>query len=395
LAQIADRVGVMYAGHLVEIGPTREVLTRPPPPDTPGQIAAHPGNHTRAAPVTELKGLLRRQDIPAGCPLFPRCPSAVASCAENVQYLRSVAPAHEVACQQYQGAPDRERGKPGSGTALPRSPVAGGAPLVELRDLQLGYGAAGALHRMLRRAPVTVIRQLSLVLNRGEVFALVGESGSGKSTIARALAGLLSPLSGDIAFEGKSLPHTISARTPDLRRRIQYIFQNPDESLNPRQTIFNILAQPLVRFFGRARGELARDIEQALRDVNLDPDYARRYPGQLSGGERQRVAIARALIPRPDLLICDEVLSALDVSVQASVLELLPDLQRRRGLSMLFISHDLAVVRSLADRVGVLFTGELVACDTVSAVFRPPLHPYTQRLLDAVPDLHAAGRTDR
>ncbi|HEU4826931.1 MAG TPA: ATP-binding cassette domain-containing protein [Dongiaceae bacterium] len=239
-----------------------------------------------------------------------------------------------------------------------------------------------------------VIRQFDLSLNRGEVFALVGESGSGKSTIARAVAGLLAPLSGDIAFEGKPLPYTIAARSPDLRRRIQYIFQNPDESLNPRQTIFNILAQPLIRFFGRAQADLAPDIQQALRDVNLDPDYARRYPGQLSGGERQRVAIARALIAQPDLLICDEVLSALDVSVQASVLELLRDLQRRRGLSMLFISHDLAVVRSLADRVGVLFKGELVACDTAEAVFRPPFHPYTQRLLDAVPDLRAAGRTE-
>jgi peptide/nickel transport system ATP-binding protein len=394
LAQIADRVGVMYAGHLVEIGPTREVLTRPAHPYTRGLIAALPDIRTGAQPPTELKGLLRRQDIPAGCPLFPRCPIAVASCAENVQHLRAIAPAHEVACQQYQGTRADESEKPGSGTVLPRSIVAAGAPVVELRGLRLGYGATGVLHRLLQRSPVTVIRQLDLSLNRGEVFALVGESGSGKSTIARALAGLLAPLSGDIAFEGKKLPYTIAARSSDLRRRIQYIFQNPDESLNPRQTIFKILAQPLIRFFGRAQGDLAPDIQQALRDVNLDPDYARRYPGQLSGGERQRVAIARALIAQPDLLICDEVLSALDVSVQASVLELLRDLQRRRGLSMLFISHDLAVVRSLADRVGVLFKGELVACDTAEAVFRPPFHPYTQRLLDAVPDLRAAGRTE-
>jgi peptide/nickel transport system ATP-binding protein len=392
LAQIADRVGVMYAGHLVEIGPTHEVLIRPAHPYTRGLLAALPDVRTDAQPVTQLRGLLRRQDIPPGCPLFPRCPIAVSSCALNPQPLRAIGAAHEVACQEYQGATAGREEQPEREVAPARSAVPDARPLVELRKLQLGYGAAGALPRLLRRAPVLVIRQIDLVLNRGEVFALVGESGSGKSTIARALAGLLVPLSGEIVFEGKALPRSISQRSPDLRRRIQYIFQNPDESLNPRQTIFKILAQPLVRFFGRTGRALAPEIAQSLRDVNLDPDYARRYPGQLSGGERQRVAIARALIAKPDLLICDEVLSALDVSVQASVLELLRDLQRRRGLSLLFISHDLAVVRSLADRVGVLFKGELVACDTTEAVFRPPFHPYTQRLLDAVPDLHAADR---
>jgi peptide/nickel transport system ATP-binding protein len=390
LAQIADRVGVMYAGHLVEIGPTSEVLIRPAHPYTRGLLAALPDVRTGAQPVTELKGLLRRQDIPPGCPLFPRCPISVPSCAVNSQPLRSIGAAHEVACQEYRGAAARVE-QPRREMAA-RSTIAAAGPLVELRNLQLGYGATGRLQRLLRRAPVQVIRNIDLALNRSEVFALVGESGSGKSTIARALAGLLAPLSGEIVFEGKPLPRSISRRSPDLRRRIQYIFQNPDESLNPRQTIFKILAQPLIRFFRRSGGALATEIEQALRDVNLDPDYARRYPGQLSGGERQRVAIARALIAKPDLLICDEVLSALDVSVQASVLELLRDLQRSRGLSLLFISHDLAVVRSLADRVGVLFKGELVACDTAEAVFRPPFHPYTQRLLDAVPDLQAADR---
>jgi len=392
LAQIADRVGVMYAGHLVEIGPTNEVLIRPAHPYTRGLLAALPDIRTGAQPMTELKGLLRRQDIPVGCPLYPRCPIAVPSCADNPQPLRPIATAHEVACQEYKGATATQAAMPQRSIPPARPTVTDTSPLVELRNLQLGYGAAVGLHRLLRSTPIQVIRQIDLVLNRGEVFALVGESGSGKSTIARSLAGLLAPLSGTIVFEGKPLPRSISRRTPDLRRRIQYIFQNPDESLNPRQTIFKILAQPLIRFFGRSGGALAPEIEQALRDVNLDPDYARRYPGQLSGGERQRVAIARALIAKPDLLICDEVLSALDVSVQASVLELLRDLQRRRGLALLFISHDLAVVRSLADRVGVLFKGELVTCDATEAVFRPPFHPYTQRLLDAVPDLHAAER---
>ncbi|MEA2779279.1 MAG: peptide/nickel transport system ATP-binding protein ddpF [Rhodospirillaceae bacterium] len=386
LAQIADRVGVMYAGHLVEIGPTSTVLNKPVHPYTRGLMAAIPDVDTGRPPAVELKGLLRREDLPVGCPLYPRCAWAAPACAQNEQQLHPIEDRHEVACERWRevlhaGAPHA------LGESRARSQTGDRRTLVELRSLTLGYGGSNHLRRLLGAKPAIIARDLNLSIGRGEVFALVGESGSGKSTIARAISGMIGPFAGEILFEERPIPADIRSRPADLRRRIQYIFQNPDESLNPRRRIGEILRQPIERFFELPKSEADKKILQALRDVSLDPGYASRYPPELSGGERQRVAIARALIAEPDLLICDEVLSALDVSVQATVLELLRELQRRRGLTMLFISHDLAVVRSIADRIGVLLKGELVACGETIEIFRPPYHPYTQRLLDAVPHL--------
>ena len=227
---------------------------------------------------------------------------------------------------------------------------------------------------------------------KGETFALVGESGSGKSTVARAVSGLLAPKDGKIRFEGKDLPGLVTERSDDLRRRIQYIFQNPDASLNPRARIRTILARPLELFTDFGRAAIERKVIAALEDVRLDASYASRFPDQLSGGERQRVAIARALVADPRLLLCDEILSALDVSVQANVLSLLQRLRSEHNLSMLFISHDLAVVRSLADRVGVLFRGRLMEVGTVEDIFKPPFHPYTHELLMAVPSINRTAR---
>ena len=227
------------------------------------------------------------------------------------------------------------------------------------------------------------VRNIDIAVARGETFALVGESGSGKSTMARAVSGLLAPREGRILFNGEPLSPLVRHRTRDQRRRIQFVFQNPDASLNPRARIGAILARPL-EMFGEA-ADIASRVAAALADVRLDGAYARRFSDELSGGERQRVAIARALIADPQLLICDEVLSALDVSVQANILELLAKLRTDRDVAMLFISHDLAVVRSFADRVGVLFGGELMSVGPVERIYAPPHHPYTLSLLEAVP----------
>ena len=240
-----------------------------------------------------------------------------------------------------------------------------------------------------------IVVDLSFAILEGETFALVGESGSGKSTVARAVSGLLAPKEGEIRFEGKALSGSVKERSTDLRRRIQYIFQNPDASLNPRARIRNILARPLEMFTDLDRAAIEAKVAAALEDVRLDASYAARFPDQLSGGERQRVAIARALIADPKLLICDEILSALDVSVQANVLSLLQRLRSEHNLSMLFISHDLAVVRSLADRVGVLFRGRLMEIGPVEDIFKPPFHPYTYELLMAVPSITASVRRAR
>jgi peptide/nickel transport system ATP-binding protein len=217
-------------------------------------------------------------------------------------------------------------------------------------------------------------------------LALVGESGSGKSTVARAVSGLLRPYAGQVRLHGQSLAGLVRERSGEQRREIQYIFQNPDASLNPRAKIGTILARPLEMFFDLDRRAIRARVLEALDDVRLDVGYAERYPDQLSGGERQRVAIARALIARPTLLLCDEVLSALDVSVQANILDLLRRLRAEHQVAMLFISHDLAVVRSIADKVGVLFQGRLMELGRTADIFSPPFHPYTHSLLMAVPD---------
>ncbi len=391
LAEIADRVGVMYAGQMVEIAPTATLFRQPCHPYTRGLIASIPqidaGGHARGRP---LRGLLRRDELPPGCPFQPRCEFAEPSCAVNRQRLAPVVSDHEVACQRWQtiAAPTAVAPEP---TATPTAQTP--APLLALEGVTLGYGASTWL-RLPRSNAATVVQELSFSIRRGEVFALVGESGSGKSTVARAISGLLAPAAGRILFDGTLLPGSVRTRTGDLRRRIQYIFQNPDASLNPRLRVGRIIARPLEMFEQLDRATLKQRIAAALQDVRLDADYVVRYPDQLSGGERQRVAIARALVAKPDLLLCDEILSALDVSVQASVLALLRRLRHEHNLAMLFISHDLAVVRSLADRVGVLFRGHLMEVGKVDDVFAPPFHPYTHSLLMAVPGARVRQHQD-
>jgi peptide/nickel transport system ATP-binding protein len=382
LAEIADRVGVMYAGQMVESAPTATLFRQPRHPYTRGLIASIPqieaGGRPRGRP---LRGLLRREELPAGCPFQPRCEFSEPSCASNRQRPVAVAADHEVACQRWQAIAAPSPVAPESAeTPLVQVPT----PLLALDAVTLGYGMSSWLRRR-RSSGARVVQELSFSIQRGEVFALVGESGSGKSTVARAISGLLAPSAGRILFDGAPLPGAVKSRASDLRRRIQYIFQNPDASLNPRLRVGRIVARPLQMFAQLDRATLRQRIAAALQDVRLDADYVGRYPDQLSGGERQRVAIARALVAEPDLLLCDEVLSALDVSVQASVLALLRRLRQEHNLAMLFISHDLAVVRSLADRVGVLFRGFLMEVGTADQVFAPPFHPYTHSLLMAVP----------
>ncbi len=387
LAEIADRVGVMYAGHMVEIAPTADLFGQPRHPYTRGLIASVPRLGEAPGPAARpLRGLLRRDDLPPGCPFQPRCDFAEASCAGRQQLLEPVAPRHEVACQRWRvlGAP----AVAAAGDAAPARAAIPDAPLLALDNVTLTYGVTRDwLARLTGGRHFTAVKDLSLAIAPGETFALVGESGSGKSTVARAVSGLLAPAAGRILLKGAPLPGLVEARSGEQRRQIQYVFQNPDASLNPRARIGDILARPLEMFFDLDRRAIRERVAAALADTRLDAGYARRFPDQLSGGERQRVAIARALVAEPELLLCDEVLSALDVSVQASILELLRRLRARHQVAMLFISHDLAVVRQLADRVAVLYRGELMEIGAAAAVFAPPYHPYTHSLMLAVPSL--------
>jgi peptide/nickel transport system ATP-binding protein len=386
LSQIADRVGVMYAGHMVEIAPVAELFHQPRHPYTRGLIGSIPRIDRPDEPAARpLRGLLRRDELPVGCPFQPRCDFAEASCAVNHQTLDRVAPGHEVACQRWRALLAPAMAVSGE-AAAPRT-VAAEPPLLALDRLSIAYGAqGGAVARFLGARPYVAVRDIDLTIARGETLALVGESGSGKSTIARTVSGLLRPHGGQVLLNGQKLAGLVRERSGDQRREIQYIFQNPDASLNPRARIGSILARPLEMFFDIDRQATRERVLEVLADVRLDAGYAERYADQLSGGERQRVAIARALVARPTLLLCDEVLSALDVSVQASILDLLRRLRAEHQVAMLFISHDLAVVRSIADKVGVLFQGQLMEVGRTADIFSPPFHPYTYSLLMAVPD---------
>ncbi len=399
VAAVCDRVGVMYAGELVEDAPVRELFSHPRHPYTRGLISAVPSiaKPHRSREVV-LRGLLKRSELPKGCRFAPRCDFAETACFEERQVLLPVGEAHGVACRR---AEDVERIAAGSGSVASYVPLAAAADesLLDVADLSITYDRRHRLS-VVPREPLVVVRDVTFDLRARETFSLVGESGSGKSTIARTVGGLLGPLAGQITFEGRDLAATVGSRTKNVRREIQLVLQNPDASLNPRQRVHQIVGRPLELFFGLHGKARRAGVEKALADVQLDAAFASRYPDELSGGERQRIAIARALAAKPRLMLCDEILSALDVSVQTSIVELLRELQAEQGIAYLFISHDLAVVRSLSHRVGVLYLGELCEVGTAKEVYAPPYHPYTHMLLSAVPEIEgeneisSAVRTD-
>ena len=393
LAQIADRVGVMYAGGMVEVAPVGTLFREPRHPYTRGLIASVPRlDEDDGIPLAApLRGLLRRGELGSGCAFHRRCDYAQPACTARVPRLERAGDDHLVACRRWHEIAPATRAAGAAGNGRERG--SGVRPVLELEGITLAYGPAPpGFARRLRRAAPPVVHEISLRIAEGETFALVGESGSGKSTIARAVSGLLAPRAGRILFRGEPAPGRVAARPQELRRLVQYVFQNPDASLNPRMRIWNILARPLELLGGSAAAELDARVAAALDDVRLDASYADRFPDQLSGGERQRIAIARALIVDPALLLCDEILSALDVSVQASILDLLRRLRARHQVSMLFISHDLAVVRTLADRIGVMYRGRMLETGSNDEVFAPPHHPYTRLLLHAVPGMKARRR---
>jgi peptide/nickel transport system ATP-binding protein len=273
-----------------------------------------------------------------------------------------------------------------------------GKPLVEVKNLGRVFDVSKPwLNRVTEGLPrrlLTAAADVSFSIGKRETFALVGESGSGKSTVAKMVVGLIPPTTGEVIIDGVSMSdrkHDSERRR--LRRRIQMIFQDPYASLNPRWRALDIIAEP-IRAFGIAQSapQIAKQVGDLLKLVGLDPADGTKYPHEFSGGQRQRIAIARALACNPEFIVCDEPTSALDVSVQAQILNLMRDLQDRFGLTYMFISHNLAVVRHMARRIGVMYLGRLVEVAPAREMFAKPKHPYTRMLLDAVPDLDLTGR---
>jgi peptide/nickel transport system ATP-binding protein len=371
---LAARVAVMYAGRIVEMGSAEELFRSAAHPYTRRLVAAIPHLSGRRA----LVGIPGRAPSPGsrpqGCFFAPRCTFVQPACEEAMPDLRMVGDKHSVRCLRA----EEVTAQPVVGSSAAEEIAAGqpGDGVLSLRGVFAGYGE------------LTVVHDVNLEVAPRECLALVGESGSGKTTLARSIAGLHHQRTGEILLRGTPLAASSRGRPREARRDVQYIFQNPYGSLNPRRTIGQIIRQPVELFGGVDDAGAA--VGEMLERVALGARYADRYPDQLSGGERQRVAIARALVCRPSVLVCDEVTSALDVSVQAAIVELLGELQRDLGLAMLFVTHNLPLVRSIAGRVAVMSTGRIVEMGVVEHVLNAPTDEYTRRLLSDTPSLETA-----
>ena len=387
--RLCDSVSVLYAGRLVEAGTTDEVLHRPRHPYTKGLLAALPRpDRPHAGRLAPIQGNLPDLTAPdPGCNFRPRCAFAGAGC-ERPQRL--IGERHAVSCHRVEAVADLAW--PSDREPLTPTPVAIPTPLVEAHELSIRFDNGGWLQRLLGKAGgVLAVDNVSLTIRTGEVLGLVGESGCGKSTLGRLLLRLLPARSGTLRFAS-----AVVGATPDahFRQRAQVVFQNSDTSLNPRQAVGVILGRA-IRWFAIANldSEVAAEVDRLLDLVRLPRSYAQRYPHQLSGGEKQRVGIARALASRPKFLVCDEAVSALDVSVQAAVLNLLRDLRDELGVTYLFISHDIGVIAHIADRIAVMYRGTIVEEGPAADVLRPPYHPYTELLLSSVPLIGKGRRT--
>jgi peptide/nickel transport system ATP-binding protein len=370
---LVTEVAVLYAGRIVELGPAAPVFAGPAHPYTRGLLAAVP-SPDRAQELTGIDGQPPRpgQRGP-GCSFAPRCALAIDACRQSPP-APVLAAGRAVRCIRVAEIHVTEPPRP---AAAARPDPGATTPLLSLRAVSARYG----------RTPV--LSGISLDVPPESCVAIVGESGSGKTTLARCVTGLHGDWTGEITFAGERLPSGLRGRPKEVLRRVQYVFQNPYTSLNPRKTIGQILAQPLEQLLGVPARERPGRVAAVLADVSLSAGFASRYPDQLSGGERQRVAIARALVVEPDLLICDEVTSALDVSVQAVIVAELRRLQRERRLAMLFITHNLALVRSVAQYAVVLRDGAVVEAGPVGQVLEHPASPYTAALLADAPRLAA------
>ncbi len=377
VASVVDRIAVMYAGDIIEEGDVAGVVTRPLHPYSRGLVSSVP-DPRKARRLTGIPGVaVAPGEVGDSCAFAPRCELKIPACEEARPPLLGVGNDHSVRCIRWELTP--------APSFVPRAVVpetATATALLSVANLRAVYGG--------RIATVVAVDDVSFDVASGECVALVGQSGSGKTTVARCVVGLHPPASGAIRLDGTELAHRAGARSRQERRRIQIVFQNPFESLNPRQSVAEAVSWPGQTLGGMSKKDARAQVDVLLERVRLPARMARRFPAELSGGERQRVAVARALAARPDLLVCDEVTSALDVSVQAATLDLLAELRRELGLAMLFITHDLGVVAAVADRVLVLDRGVVCEHGRTGDILATPAADYTRRLVDAAPTLATA-----
>ncbi|MBM3523963.1 MAG: ABC transporter ATP-binding protein, partial [Alphaproteobacteria bacterium] len=380
IAEVAHRVAVMYGGRIVETGPVDDIFARPRHPYTIGLLRSLPRIDALESRLVPISGQPPAPaQLPTGCTFHPRCPIARERCASDEPVLGTGASA--AACH-YAG----ELAKtaiPGTEPGLSRAPSPVVAePLLVVEDLKIHFPIkAGVLRR--RVGWVRAVDGVSLAVRAGETVGLVGESGCGKTTTGRAIMGLIPITAGRVRFDGQDVTNLPRNDMRRVRRHMQYIFQDPYSSLNPIKTVGDIVAEPLTihGLYEEMGGEA--HIAELFERVGLSRTMMNRFPSEFSGGQRQRIGIARALALKPRLLILDEPVAALDVSIQAQIINLLQDLQRQLGLAYLFIAHDLSVVRHISDRVTVMYLGRIVEESDKLTLYERPVHPYTQSLLSA------------
>jgi peptide/nickel transport system ATP-binding protein len=417
IAEVAHRVVVMYGGRIVETGPVQDIFSRPRHPYTVGLLRSIPRLDGTARRLIPIAGQPPSPAAwPAGCAFHPRCTlaAAIAGCDTRAPALADVgddpgadegggvggdghrhgsdgyrSDGHRSACHRSGEVPQwmqREAESPERAVVRPRIPkeAAEGPALLQVDDLRVHFPVKTGILRRVTGA-VRAVDGVSLTVRAGETVGLVGESGCGKTTTGRAIIGLVPATGGRVLFDGQDLSTRSDQARRRSRRHMQYIFQDPYASLNPIRTVADILAEPL-RIHGlyeESGGD--RWVRQLLDMVGLSPSMSGRFPKEFSGGQRQRIGIARALALKPRLLILDEPVAALDVSIQAQIVNLLQDLQRELGLAYLFIAHDLSVVRHISDRIAVMYLGRVVEESDKQTLYDRPTHPYTQSLLSAVP----------
>lgn len=395
VARVCNDVGVMYAGEMVERGSVEAIYENPRHPYTQGLMRCVPklGATKESSILYPIRGRVPApKDRPKGACIFaPRCDYAADRCYNEHPGLREIAPGHAARCF-YSKEIDAAAWRPPEGLApdlAPEAESADGGPIIQIQGLKTYYeqesksllSLVGAGEKLYVKA----VDDVGLDVLPGKTLGVVGESGCGKSTLAKTIIGLESPIDGSAQFLGFDITTPITQRDEKLIQELQMVFQNPDSTMNPSYTVGRQIGRPLRRFNTVPSDQVRGEVVRLLNAVRLDGSYYDRLPRQLSGGEKQRVGIARAFASRPNLVLCDEPVSALDVSVQAAVLNLLLDIQREHGLTMMFIAHDLSVVRFFSDYVAVMYLGHIVEFGPAEAIYAPPYHPYTEALLSAVP----------
>jgi peptide/nickel transport system ATP-binding protein len=392
IAQIADRVNILYAGEMMEKGPVEEVFTQPANPYTQALLATTPelGKHKQLQQIPGQIPTLR--EAPDGCVFADRCAFATEECRSGAVPMENVSSTHQTKCFRWEDAV----ADPLEADEIPRRTSTPGEPLLETEGLVKHYDTGTFFQNTFgNHNPVRAVQGVDLQVREGETLGLVGESGCGKSTLGRTLLGLHDVTDGTIKYRGKDLASLSGSEMKEFRKECQIIFQDPEASLNPRKTVRNIIDWPLEKFTDLDANERAERIDDLLNQVNLSPSLKTKYPHELSGGQQQRVSIARAFAADPSLIVLDEPVSSLDVSVQASILNLLDDLREEYNTSYLLISHDMGVIEAVADRLAVMYLGKVIETGDIESVFEPPFHPYTRSLLTSIPSLKPGTDTNR